>query len=696
MHAAVLISHTPYGLLSLMLKVLSDCMGHRRPTQAPIVDGCCVEVPSSVPSPTQKHSKRSDEADIRQHRSWCSVAIVELTLGILLDVFVLQHESWMLWVNLGMYVFPVGSLLVVKFNARAKQMVQYIMCIGTMLMGCFLWVYMDQSYKQYSELQIRTIASGLRKYSFNVDSQALSDVKPSDFVLLPSLVVFIAFMFLNGVQNMLFVFKGGPSSYVALTHLVQLAGFVTVVLCSQEACDKGSIVVCLSMHTVYAIITTFVNQSVRARNLKIQAQERARQKADNVLNHILKNTMVEASSCIDLFQSEQDETNLQHAQDILLRGMSWCKLREVMVKITSGVYRLQPRLINIEEYGHSLVRGRALVTFAAAVADNLKIEMDPAVSSIILDNAITNAIRHGCPDRPGVQLSVEVEADDRQDCITERGSAKVHFTVKNCANTRRKKLEPWKSDQPTQIRGPEPSQTVGWSTGVGLDHIATVANLCKMPASLWQDGDEVFSRATIQTTVVEAKEKAQQPRDGEAIRLPDRLPQRLQILCIDDNPVARRSLKHAFSSRISGCVVETFGSVFAEVEQFKRAAMQGCDIAILDQHLDFPGQDMLGSTLAAELVGAGYKGLVCMRSSNDTAEDREFYSESGAHCMFGKDMPWAEMVPALCEAFVHHSSMADASPGNDPRGAEGAAVSPSSRPPAVPCANVGWLYQWTA
>ena len=85
-----------------------------------------------------------------------------------------------------------------------------------------------------------------------MDSQALSDVKPSDFVLLPSLVVFIAFMFLNGVQNMLFVFKGGPLSYVALTHLVQLAGVVTVVLRSQEAYDTGSIVVCLSMHTVYA------------------------------------------------------------------------------------------------------------------------------------------------------------------------------------------------------------------------------------------------------------------------------------------------------------------------------------------------------------------------------------------------------------------------------------------------------------
>ena len=647
-----------------------------------------MELPSSGPAPTKKRSKQSDEADIRLHRVWCLVAIVELTLGILVDAFVLHpgawHESWLFWVNLGMYVFPVGLVLLVKFNARAKQMVQAIMCIGTMLMGCFLYVYMDQAYEQYSQLQIQRIASGLRKYNFNVDPQVLLDVEPSDFVLFPSLAVFLAFYLLNAIQMSSFIGKGGPSSCVALVHLVHMAVTVTILMCSQEAYGMWSIVAFPSMQTVYAAVTTHLNHSVRARHLKIQAQEKARQKADSVLNHILKNTMVEASSCIDLFESEQDKKNLQHAQDILLRGMSWCKLREVMVKITSGVYKLQPRLIQIGEYGHSLVRGRAFVTFASAVADNLKIEMDPEASSIILDNAITNAIRHGCPDRPNVQLSVEVEVEDGQDEITldgampKRRSAKVHFVVKNRANTRRKKLQPWRSDKPTQISGSEPSQTVGWSTGVGLDHIATVANLCKIPASLWQDGDEVSFRATIQTTIVEAKEKTQQALDTEANRLPDSLPQQLQILCIDDNPIARKSLKLALSSRITGCIVETFGSVLAEVEQFKLAALQGCDIAILDQHLDFPGNDMLGSTIAVELVGAGYKGLVCMRSSNNAAEDQELYSASGAHCVFGKDMAWAEMVPALCEAYVHHASTDDASPRKGPLGAEQTATSSSS------------------
>ena len=62
--------------------------------------------------------------------------------------------------------------------------------------------------------------TGLRKYNFNVDSQELLDVKPSDFVLFPSFVVFIAFQFLNGLQNMLFITKGGPLICVALVHLV--------------------------------------------------------------------------------------------------------------------------------------------------------------------------------------------------------------------------------------------------------------------------------------------------------------------------------------------------------------------------------------------------------------------------------------------------------------------------------------------
>ena len=238
-------------------------MRHSRPTQAPDAHGCPVEVPSSGPAPTQKRSKQSDEADIRLHRVWCFVAIVELTLGILVDAFVLHpgawHESWLFWVNLGMYVFPVGSVVVIKFNARAKQMVQAIMCIGTMLMGCFLFVYMDQAYGQYSQLQIQRIASGLRKYNFYVDSQVLLDVKPSDFVLFPSVVVLWTFLFLNAIQMSLFTSKGGPSSCVALVHLVHVAGIVTVLMCSQEAYDMWSIVVCLSMQIVYAIASTHEN-----------------------------------------------------------------------------------------------------------------------------------------------------------------------------------------------------------------------------------------------------------------------------------------------------------------------------------------------------------------------------------------------------------------------------------------------------
>ena len=188
-------------------------------------------------------------------------AIVELTLGILVDAFVLHlgawHKSWLFWVNLGMYIFPVGSVLVVKFNARAKQMVQPIMCIGTMLMGCFLWVYMDQLYEQHSQLQIQKIASGLQKYNFNVDSLVLSDLEPSDFVLFPSFAVLFTFQFLIAIQNLLFIGKGGPSSCFALMHLVQFAGFVTVMMCLQEAYDMWSIVFSLSGQIVYAIGTIF-------------------------------------------------------------------------------------------------------------------------------------------------------------------------------------------------------------------------------------------------------------------------------------------------------------------------------------------------------------------------------------------------------------------------------------------------------
>eukprot|EP00670_Eutreptiella_braarudii_P015950 CAMPEP_0174330762 /NCGR_PEP_ID=MMETSP0810-20121108/16927_1 /TAXON_ID=73025 ORGANISM="Eutreptiella gymnastica-like, Strain CCMP1594" /NCGR_SAMPLE_ID=MMETSP0810 /ASSEMBLY_ACC=CAM_ASM_000659 /LENGTH=225 /DNA_ID=CAMNT_0015446105 /DNA_START=42 /DNA_END=716 /DNA_ORIENTATION=+ len=56
-------------------------------------------------------------------------------------------------------------------------------------------------------------------------------------------------------------------------------------------------------------------------------------KADSMLNHVLKNNMADASGCIDLFFRKADDRVLRQAQDILFRGMWWCKWRQAMLSI---------------------------------------------------------------------------------------------------------------------------------------------------------------------------------------------------------------------------------------------------------------------------------------------------------------------------------------------------------------------------
>ena len=204
--------------------------------------------------------------------------------------------------------------------------------------------------------------------------------------------------------------------------------------------------------------------------------------------------------------------------------------------------------------------------------------------------------------------TVDTDADQQQ---PEPGPfnrrRRVQFMVTNRANSSKARLEGrWSSDGNDLRRFPhDASEAVSLSDGLGLQHIRKVANLCGMEAHLWQEHGVVYFTATIAT---EISEGGVGPTDTALQAIPQ-LPPNTRIFCIDDSAIARESMACILPSLIPDSIVRTFGENLASVEQFKAAVLEGCDIAILDQHLDYPGAEVLGTSITEYLAKAGFQVL---------------------------------------------------------------------------------------
>ena len=81
-----------------------------------------------------------------------------------------------------------------------------------------------------------------------------------------------------------------------------------------------------------------------------------------------------------------------------------------------------------------------------------------------------------------------------------------------------------------------------------------------------------------------------------------------------------------------------------QVDEFKEAVLRRADVAIMDQNIDFGPITVLGTGLLQELAAQHYRGMLCIRSANSTEADREFYKQSGAHCVMDKALCQRDMI----------------------------------------------------
>uniref|UniRef100_A0A7S4FZS8 Response regulatory domain-containing protein n=1 Tax=Eutreptiella gymnastica TaxID=73025 RepID=A0A7S4FZS8_9EUGL len=367
--------------------------------------------------------------------------------------------------------------------------------------------------------------------------------------------------------------------------------------------------------------------------------------------------MADAGGCIELFVEESgftdsDDGLLLKASNILFRGMWWCKLREALLQMIAGRYKMVREVVDVKEFAQDLVRGREV----ALECPPQMVQLDRMVCNVALDNAVTNAMRHGCQKDPQVKLSVEMTKQGLQDIHDETQGAvpkhdmtdesgecttpvEVRFVVRNRANPNRPLKAPWSSRQPSKPL-PNNGSRPTLSDGLGLQHISMAANTCGMCAQLWQQDAEVFFELSFNTTTTRERvlEPVQESRP---------FPPGLNILVLDDSDIARTNLHMRLCKEIPTARVTVYGKDHHEVEEFKQEALERGNLLIMDENLHLSGESIQGSNILMELRASGYTGFACIRSGSSSAADEARSLRSGAQWHVGKEVWMSDLLRQL-------------------------------------------------
>ena len=295
------------------------------------------------------------------------------------------------------------------------------------------------------------------------------------------------------------------------------------------------------------------------------ATEAATEKADSVLYHSLKNTMADSAGEIELFLQTTGHdaatcAPLRQAVACLHRGMRSCRHRQAYLRLVAGNYVPMLRAVRTSEFARDLTAGRLV---ALQVAD-LCVYIDPLLCSLVLDNAVSNAFKHGRPRAPDVRLFCDCVERPGDEAGTAGGAgrrARLRFRVTNAVNPKRPRVTDLFVKQVLSGKA-QPQSAL--SDHIGLSHSFLAADAQGMEVSLVQEADCVLFEAVVDVEVTtEDMVEAETEGRGE-------FPDDLVIHFLDDSESARRLMQHQLSTWANITNVRTFGADAADVPEFVR------------------------------------------------------------------------------------------------------------------------------
>eukprot|EP00667_Euglena_gracilis_P006648 EG_transcript_6702 len=409
---------------------------------------------------------------------------------------------------------------------------------------------------------------------------------------------------------------GTPASYVMI-------GFVTSALC---------------------LLFSAAFERIQRRNFEAECllhwELQASQMADSVLNHSLKNTLADVAGNIEMFLAGSLPTKaLEDCIVSLRRGMRSCKERQVYLQLVAGQYQPVLNAINLQDFGSQLLAGRN----AAGQFPDCAVYADHMLLTLIFDNALSNAAKHGDPQNPDITFSIEeISADVCPDLPA--GKRRFCFQVTNVAHPGRPPLTP---QYVAQLFAGKAGQSPEHSRGVptlsdriGLTHCVMAAKLAGIALSLSQEDDVVTFSGRLDAEMPEAPAMRPPPAATTtplAPPTPPAFPPGLQYVVLDDSLPAQRLLRFHLEQWCAPSSVVSLGANAADVDAFMATSLLA-DVVIVDQNLVWGCEEVLGSNLVHQLRRLRYAGFICIRSADDGPNDQALYRQAGANCSVGKDV----------------------------------------------------------
>ena len=208
--------------------------------------------------------------------------------------------------------------------------------------------------------------------------------------------------------------------------------------------------------------------------------------------------------------------------------------------------------VNLAEFVSELTSGRpVLVDFP-----RLTVLIDPTLCSLILDNALSNASKHGHPQSPDVRLTIGCPANPLGP------SRFLRITVSNAANPDRPSITPEYVEEVLSGAAQRSALTSAMSDQIGLQHTFLAAETLGVRPSLKQDRQQVVFEMCIETEIAPVPDVQQ---DHLRDSLLAQFPGDLQVYCLDDSEPTRRLLHHNLVRWANTQCVHALGSDQSEV-----------------------------------------------------------------------------------------------------------------------------------
>eukprot|EP00667_Euglena_gracilis_P003079 EG_transcript_3085 len=377
------------------------------------------------------------------------------------------------------------------------------------------------------------------------------------------------------------------------------------------------------------------------------------QTAESMLNSTVKNALADAvanlQECLNV-GSGVAESLLHDTLRGLVRGLRCCRQRQAFLALVSDTYEPHFLEVSLKHFGEELLAGRAV---AGDFVDE-RVLLDPLLCSLVLENAITQAFQHGHSEGPDVRVRMFLKGEQRPSSKLAHTPAEVVLEVSFIADDDGPDI----CNESLLPLDPIPSHHMAQR------YLCMAANAHGMTTRWYREQHRITFQAVCfaQRAPRRNRSPSQLPRP-----LLDAFPSHLTFYIIDDSAPARRLLASSITRTAAPAAVHSYGAAPEDVHQFVGAASQDGDIVICDQHLDYGDQHYLGTDLVRALRDRGFRGLLCMRSSDIGEEEQELYHAAGAHCAFGKDQLCREVVEHIKVAYVQLKGLSSRPPGAGPQ-----------------------------